>query len=266
MLVENLGLERDLSRNPLFDTLFVLQNTERSNLNIPGLTFLPFEFENNVVKFDLALSAYEVGDKISCKIEYRTSLFKKESIERLAEHFIQIADEVVSNPEMQLAEVETITEDEKQRLLDQFNQTTREYPFKTVQQLFEEQVKRTPDEIALILEKDKMTYQELNRKANELAYRLREKGVKPNQVIGMMVHRSFEMLIGIIGILKAGGAYLPIDPTYPEERIGYMMDECGVGLLLTQSDLITIVKKVDSVEMITIDSEQDGESNSNKSR
>jgi tyrocidine synthetase-3 len=237
-LVEQLNLRRDLSRNPLFDVMFVLQNMDIKASPINDLRFIPYEFENKVAKFDLTLTAMEAGETIWLSFEYCTKLLRKETIQRMAGHYIQIITEIVTAPDRKLSEIEMLSEAEKQQILSSFNDTQAEYPReKTIQQLFEEQVERTPDATAVIFEEQQLTYQELNQKANGLAHVLREKGVKPDSIVGIMVHRSLEMIIGILGILKAGGAYLPIDPEYPAERISYMLKDSGTELLLTQTGL-----------------------------
>ena len=237
-LVEKLGVKRDLSRNPLFDVVFVLQNMNMATIDFAELIFKPYEFNNQVSKFDLTLTAVETETNIRFRLEYSTKLFQKETIERLSLHFKNILREIAADPQVKLSDIEIMTEAEKHRILVEFNDTQADYPKdKTIHQLFEEQVARTPANIAVVFEEKQLTYQELNKKSNSLARMLREKGMNKDTIIGIMVERSLEMFIGIMAILKAGGAYLPIDPEYPTERIKFMLEDSGVKLLLTQGSL-----------------------------
>ena len=239
-LVEKLNLKRDISRNPLFDTVFALQNMENVALNIAELQFTPYEFENRVAKFDLTLEATESGEEIGFSLEYCTKLFREETIQKMAGHFLNILREVTAKPDVQLAGIDMLSEAEKRQLLVEFNDIKAKYPKeRTVQALFQEHAARRPEQIAVVFEDQQLTYGELNQKANQLALRLREKGVKEDTIVGLMVKPSLEMFIGIMGILKSGGAYLPIDYAYPKDRILYMLEDSRTEILLTQGDLNT---------------------------
>ncbi|MCK4258180.1 MAG: amino acid adenylation domain-containing protein [Halanaerobiales bacterium] len=238
MLVEKLDLQRDASRNPLFDTMLALQNTRMPEILIPGLKFVPYERKKKTTNFDLLLDAAEKDDKINLSMEYRVKLFKRETIERLAQHFERIVTEVTQNLEIKIGDIEIISENEKEELLYNLNASCQEYPSEvTIHQLIEEQVDQTPNNQALVYNGQELTYSQLNVHANQLARHLRQKGVGRDQFVGIMVKPSREMMVGILGILKAGGAYLPIDPDYPEERIEYMLQDSGTRILLTQSEL-----------------------------
>ncbi len=250
MLVDKLDLRRDMSRNPLFDTMFILQNMQlqSSEQKINDLSFMHYGIEKNISKFDLTFNTWESNQEIYCNLQYCTRLFKKETMERLVGHFRNIVTQIVENPDRKLMQITMISETEKEDLIFKFNDTKTEYPkYKAIQQIFEEQVDKTPDNIALIFKDQEMTYVELNQRSNQLARRLREYNIGSNQIVGIMVERSFEMAIGILGILKAGGAYLPIDPNYPEERIEYMIADSNFNILLTQSHLRAKTNKVDLV-------------------
>nr|WP_267497724.1 non-ribosomal peptide synthase/polyketide synthase [Paenibacillus farraposensis] len=237
-LVAKLNMNRDMSRNPLFDTMFVLQNTEQSEREIAGLQFKPYVYENPTAKFDLTLLIAEQGEELVCSLEYASALFKRETVEQIANHFMQVIDAVVNAPEMKLSEIAIITAAEQAQILEQFNTTAADYPMdKPIHQMFEEQVERTPEQTAMVFGESRLTYRELNDRVNQLAHVLRAEGVRSEQFVGLMVERSLEMVIGIFGILKAGGAYVPIDPEYPEERIHYILKDSGAKLLLTQSHL-----------------------------
>jgi amino acid adenylation domain-containing protein len=239
-LLETMTLTREADGNPLFNVMFVLQNMDLPKIQIPGLTITQDLFVNRTAKFDLTLICEE-KDTLVCKWEYRTSLFNEETIRRFFKYLQKIISNVLANPYKKIAEIEIIFTEEKYRILYEFNDTSAAYPKnKTIHQLFAEQVEHTPDNIALVGASDRkyrtymtyISYRELNEKSNQLAYVLKEKGIKPDTIVGIMVERSIELIIGLLGILKAGGAYLPIDPDYPRERIDYMLQDSKAQALL----------------------------------
>ncbi|HEX3045902.1 MAG TPA: amino acid adenylation domain-containing protein, partial [Bacillota bacterium] len=238
-LVDSLNLPRDISRNPMFDTMFVLQNMGIPKLELENLKFLPYPPENKAAKFDLTVEVVENPDETSINIEYCTRLFKGATIERMAQHFSQIIREVVQNPELLLEEISLASAEERRQILDGFNNTLAECPKeKRIYQLFEEQVQKQPDQIAVMFEGQSLTYGQLNSKSNQLARLLREKGLKPDGIVGIMVERSLEMMIGIMAVVKAGGAYLPVSPDYPDERIRFMLQDSDAKLLLTYQEFM----------------------------
>ncbi|GFZ32347.1 surfactin synthase subunit 2 [Clostridium zeae] len=242
-LVEKLNIERDFSRNPLFDVMFVMQNVDIPELEIDEVKFIPYEFENKISKFTMTLIAKEIGDTINFDLEYCTKIFKKETMERFKEHFKTGLQFILANPECNISEVEIIAEEEKNKIIKVFNDTKSEYQRdRTIIQLFEEQLLKFPNNIAVICEDKKFTYVELNEKANALSKVLIEKGVKPGEIVGLYADRSIEMIFAIISILKVGGVYLPIDTEYPRERIEYMLKDCGVNILLMEQKLREEVK------------------------
>ncbi|WP_256757092.1 non-ribosomal peptide synthetase [Cohnella sp. WQ 127256] len=237
-LVEKLNVPRDLSRNPLFDTMFVYQNMDWTDQQTEGLRFQPYAYDSGQSRFDLTLEMAEIGEGMRVHLEYATDLFMPKTIELLSRHFIQILNAVTATPDIELAQIDMLDKVEKSQILFGFNATFAEYAaHKTVHQLFEERVHLTPAQKAVVYENQCLTYQELNERANQLARTLRDEGVQPDQLVGIMVERSFEMLIGIIAILKAGGAYVPIDPEYPPERMSYILEDSGAKLLLLQGHL-----------------------------
>jgi amino acid adenylation domain-containing protein len=181
-------------------------------------------------------------DGIEFKFNFNSLSVDEDIVKKLGVYLERIIDTLLSNPYINLEEVDFLAEAEKHKLLYEFNDTYADYPRKkTIHELFEEQVERTPDNIAVVFEDKKLTYRELNERANRLARTLREKGVKPDNIVGIMVERSLEMIVGIMGILKSGGAYLPIDPGYPEDRIKYMLEDSETKLLLTEEHLLNKV-------------------------
>ncbi|OCL27784.1 hypothetical protein U472_04325 [Orenia metallireducens] len=241
-LVDELDIKRDLGRHPLFDVAFVLQSINLEKMQFGGLDVTPIDFRYNNAKADILLEGVEKEEGIKFDLQYCTDLFKQETIERFSNHLINIIKEVVENPEIKLSEIEMISDKEKEELLSKFNDTQADYPQqKTIQQIFEEQVDNNKESIAVVFEDKELTYQELNRKSNQLARRLRAKGVRPDNLVGILVEDSLEMIISIMAILKAGGAYVPIDPTYPQDRIDYILADSGTAILLTTSNLKDVV-------------------------
>ena len=237
-LVDKLNIQRELNRNPLFDTLFSMQNTDMPDIQLDGLSMKQSKVDTHKSKFDLSLLAAEKNDEIEFGLEYCTDLFEEHTILRLKDCFLNILKDVSDNLEKLISELEILSEEEKNRILYEFNDTLSDYPRdKTIHQLFEEQAAKTPDNVAVVYENMELTYSMLNARANQLAALLRNEGVKPGVIVGIMVNRSLELVIGILAILKAGGAYLPIDPGYPEERIRYMLEDSGMKLLLTSTAL-----------------------------
>lgn len=254
-LVEKLAISRNRSRNPLFDTLFILQNMDAGLIELDGVTVTPYVPQGNMAKFDLSLEASESEAGLSFCFEYGTKLFKRETIERMSLHYLQILQAIGENMEQQLAKVEMLTDREKQQLLVDFNDTaTVNLSESTLSELFEEQVRKTPEQTAIVLGDKRLTYRELNERANRLAHTLREKGVQAEQSVAIMAQRSLEMIVGIIAVLKAGGAYVPIDPDYPAERIAYMLEDCEARLVLAQKHLRE--KLTANVELLDLDDEQ----------
>ncbi len=237
-LVEQLNVKRDMSRNPLFDTMFSLQNAAHADpmVDAGDLKMAPYQFEESATsKFDLTLDAIDSDNGIAISLEFSTKLFKKERMEQLIKHFVHILSEIAAHPEKVLNDIQMLSEQEKEQILVEFNPKISSAQYDQVfHGWFEKQAEQTPDHIAVVYQQHALTYKELNQRANQLARALRHQGVGPNTVVAMMVDRSVEMIVGVMGILKAGGAYLPIDPAYPQERIQYMLEDSQTSLLLTQ--------------------------------
>ncbi|MBQ9894376.1 MAG: amino acid adenylation domain-containing protein [Ruminococcus sp.] len=232
-LVEAVDVQRDMSRSPLFDVMLVMQNNESAELKLGSSKAEIFEYNGTIAKFDMTFNISENDNKFVVGFEYCTDLFKAETAERIVKHFEEVLKAVTENAEQKLGDVEMVTEEEKSLILNDFNATETEYPRdKTVVELFDEQVKRTPDNIALVFEGKEMTYAELDERANRLANTLVEKGVKSGDYVALFIERSFEMVIGIYGIIKAGGIYVPINTMYPEDRVEYIINDCGAKILL----------------------------------
>ncbi|MBW4456089.1 MAG: amino acid adenylation domain-containing protein [Nostoc indistinguendum CM1-VF10] len=238
-LVEALQPERDLSHTPLFQVMFVLQNTPMGRLELPGLTLTPLEMERSGAKFDLTMSMEETQQGLTGELEYNTDLFDAVTITRMAGHFQTLLEAIVVNPEQRVSEFPLLTVTERHQMLLEWNNTQADYPqSKCIHQLFEAQVERTPDAVAVVFEDQQLTYRELNAQANQLAHHLQALGVRPEVLVGICVERSLEMVVGLLGILKAGGAYVPLDPAYPKERLAFMLEDSQVPVLLTQDRLL----------------------------
>ncbi|MCF3572346.1 amino acid adenylation domain-containing protein [Planktothrix agardhii 1806] len=235
-LVEQLKPVRSLSYNPIFQVMFTVENNDSEALNLPGLKIEWLDSSYPFAKFDLSLLALESDGQLNCTWEYATDLFETITIQRMAEHWEVLLQQIVTNPQQKISNLSWLTKaDQKQ--LELWNQTNTNYSQdKTLVDLFEEQVKSYPNNIALVFEEQSLTYQELNQKANQLAHFLHQNyQIKPDTLIGICVERSLDMAIALLGVLKAGAAYVPVDPSYPEERIKYILENSKISLLLTQS-------------------------------
>ena len=253
-LVSALDLEHDLTRNPLFDVMFsLLSKDSKAVIKIPGIEHQAYPLKPRTAQFDLSWSLFEDTNDLRLVIEYEPDLFREETIARMSGHFLQIIQAVVENPNCQLSQINLLTSEELYQLLIEWNNTEVAYPQdKCIHDLFEEQVERNPNAVAVIFEGQQLTYQQLNQKANQLAHYLRTKGVEPEVLVGIFVERSIEMLIGLLGILKAGGAYVPLDPSYPNDRLIYMLTDAAVSILLTQQSLVDSLE-ANSAEVVCLD-------------
>ena len=238
-LVENLQPERSMSYNPLFQVMFALENNESPDLSLPGLKIEWLGVKGAIAKFDLTLMVMEYDNKLNCSWEYATDLFQKATIQRMAEQFEILLKGIIGNPNQPIQTLPLMTAAELLQL-QRWNQTQSEYPHdKTLVDLFEEQVTKNPENLAVFFESQTLTYQQLNQKVNQLAnYLIHNYLIKPDILIGICVERSLEMILGVLGILKASGAYVPIDPNYPPERIKLMLENSEISVLLTQSFLL----------------------------
>jgi amino acid adenylation domain-containing protein/non-ribosomal peptide synthase protein (TIGR01720 family) len=242
-VVDGLEIERSLSYNHLFQVMFAMQNAPLNALELPDLKAQYLAVENQRIKFDLSLILEEIETEKGAYLEgfweYDSDLFTPERITRMVGHLQTLLKGIVANPQQTVGELPLLTESEKQQLLVEWNQTQTSYPdHYCIHQLFEEQVVKTPHAIALIDGEKSLTYEQLNQKANQLAYYLQNLGVKTEDLVGICIERSALMIIGLLGILKAGAAYVPLYPNYPSERLAYMLEDSAVSVLLTQENLV----------------------------
>ncbi len=236
-LVKDLNINRDTSRNPLFDVMFVYQSNGYPKINFDNADVEYFIPENNVSKFDLTLEITPSEDKYSLRFEYCTKLFNEDFIKRFSSHYINILNVILENTEITISDIDMLSEEEKHQILYEFNNTKVDYPKdKTIVDLFEEQVEKTPDNIAVVFEDQKLTYRELNEKANQLARFLMINNVSSKEVVGIMIPRSLNTLISMLAILKLGCAYLLIDYSLPKDRIIYMLENSNTNLLIINNE------------------------------
>ncbi|ARV58867.1 non-ribosomal peptide synthetase [Nostocales cyanobacterium HT-58-2] len=237
-LVEELQPERDLSYNPLFQVVFDLRNIPMPTLELPNLTIELLEVDLGTVTCDLELHCQENSKGFEGILVYNTDLFDAATITQMLENFQTLLKDIVTHPDKSISDLSLLNPHQKQ-LLVEWNKTQTQYPQdQCIHQLFQAQVEKTPDAVALFFEQQQLSYGELNARANQLAHHLQALGVGPEVLVGLCVERSLEMVIGVLGILKAGGAYVPLDPTYPQERLAFMLEDSQVPILLTQQQLV----------------------------
>jgi amino acid adenylation domain-containing protein/non-ribosomal peptide synthase protein (TIGR01720 family) len=252
LLVDRLQPNRDPSHSPLFQVTFAFQKPQRCEeiaklltlsdtefrVNWGGLELEPFDIPQQEGQFDLFLEMVELDESLLGAFKYNTDLFDAATIARMEEHFRTLLEAIINNPEQRLSELPLLTPAERDQLLVEWNKTQVDYPQnQCIHQLFEAQVERTPDAIALVFENQELTYRELNHRANQLAHYLQKLGVAPETLVGICVERSVEMVVGLLGVLKAGGAYVPLDPAYPKKRLGFILEDAEIAVLLTQQSL-----------------------------
>ncbi len=237
-LVEELHPQRDLSRSPVFQVMFQLKNLPSQTGEVPGLKIEEFEVDTGVAKVDVTLEIVEKPSGLSCSFEYSTDLFDAATIERMGGHFQTLLEGIAANPDRRISDLPLLTGSERHQLLFEWNSTQTDYPQdKCVHQLFEAQVEKTPDAVAVVFEDAELTYRELNARANQLAHHLQALGAGPEVLVGICIERSLEMIVGLLGILKAGGAYVPLDPAYPPDRLTFMLSDSKLSLAVTHSSL-----------------------------
>ncbi|NQZ13138.1 MAG: AMP-binding protein, partial [Algicola sp.] len=255
LLVERLKPTRSTAHGPLFQIMFAMDNNQSSDssleLNDLKLSALSTnEDQVTVAKFELTLNAFEAPDGLHFNFEYNSDLFDSATIQRLGTHLLCLLDGIVANPNQRIGLLPMLSADEQYELIQGLNNNPIEFPQhlsqhqsqrQSVHQWFEQQAMQTPDNIALEEGTQQLSYQALNEKADRLAGYLITQGVDADVMVGICIKRSIDLVIGLLAILKAGGAYLPIDPSYPKSRIDYMIKDSGIGLLLTQKDLIAPV-------------------------
>ncbi|HUK89307.1 MAG TPA: amino acid adenylation domain-containing protein [Blastocatellia bacterium] len=239
-LVQELRPERDMSRSPLFQVMLVLQNAPHDGFQLRGLKMKGIRVEDTTAEFELTLVLFERKEGLYVSIEYNKGLFEASTMKRMAQHFEQVLTSLVRDPARRISSAGVLTEQERQQITAEWNSFETAGGPETVTDLFEAQMKRSPDALAVVSEGGSLSYAGLNRRSNSLASYLRGAGVTQNDIVGLCIERSPEMLIGLFGILKAGGAYVPLDPKYPRERLTYMLRDSAAPLVVTQQNLVDL--------------------------
>jgi aspartate racemase len=257
-LVEETHPDRDLSRNPIFQVMFILQvhHAPSQNLKRAGLEVSPLTVDTATAKFDLTLSMSDAGDHFGGVFEYGKDLFDAETIAGMIEHFRCLLEAVVADPDRPIAALPLQSESERHRMLIKWNDTKSDYPDESgFHQLFEAQVKRTPGSIAVESDGERLTYDQLNRSSNRLAHRLLEWGVGPDVLVGICMEPTPRMLVGLLGILKAGGAYVPLDPEFPPDRLKIMLEDSAVGIVLSEQRTAELIAVPERTRIIHLDAD-----------
>ena len=255
ILVDELKIDRHLSHNALFQVVFALQNNPLPSIKLPNLELSSdINFDNGTVRFDLEVHLWESSEGLKGDFIYSTDLFDSATIKRLIGNFQTLLREIVKNPNQSVSDLPILTATERHQLLVEWNQTKTLYPRdRTIHEVFEEQVEANPHAVAIILKEQQLTYQQLNQRANQLARHLQKLGVRPNVLVGIYIERSIEMVVGLLGILKAGGAYLPIDPSYPQERLDFTIKDAQVQTILTLNKFAS--KLSNGLKVVCLDSD-----------
>lgn len=245
VLVEKLGLKGNIESNPLFNVAFALQNIDLKPVIIDGAIVRPYQIRHKVSHFDMVFEVLENKNEIDIIIEFSTTLFKKASIQRFGKSFKTILEEITSNPDIEIGNIKALTQNELKQILFDFNDTSKEYSQnKLIHQLFEEQVTKQPDAIAVEYKNQQVPYRELNEHSNSLAAILREQVTEAGKLIAIVIDRSIEIIIGVMSILKAGGAYVPLEPYLPDERIRKILEDLNIETVITGKSQLEKVSRI----------------------
>ncbi|NOK38903.1 amino acid adenylation domain-containing protein, partial [Corallococcus exercitus] len=254
---EQLQPMRDLHQAPLFQVMFILQNTPPAELSVPGLTFRALPSRGRAAKFDLTLALSRTERGFTGTLEYAQDFYDASTAERLMHHLRVLVEALVAAPERRLSALPLLTEAERQQVLVDWNATRADFPEACVHSLFEAQVRRAPDARAATFEGAHLTYAELDARANQVAHALRRRGVGPEVRVALSMERSLDVVIGLLGILKAGGAWVPVDPLLPSERRAFMLEDSGARVLLTQAALRDRFPEPHRTSALCLDAERD---------
>ncbi|MGM7721814.1 amino acid adenylation domain-containing protein [Metabacillus sp. Hm71] len=237
MLVDKLPVQKSLNRHPLFDVMLAFENVDEAKAEIGEFVISPCEYKNRTTKFDLELKITEQEGILHFVIEYRTGLFRRDTVEQMAKHLVRLFEVIKEDIAISIGEIDLLTTEEKNQLI-KMNDTDALFPEeKTIKRLFEEQVAMHPNHTAVVCGDRRMTYKELNARANQLANHLIKKGARPSTVVGLLAEPSIDMIVGLWGIIKSGATYLPIDPEFPEDRMHFMLESSHAAALVCMSHL-----------------------------
>ncbi|WP_379129610.1 amino acid adenylation domain-containing protein [Paenibacillus sp. sgz500958] len=250
MIVDELDVERDLSRNPLFQVMFALQNGELPEFKLPNLKITRIESDNQSAMFDFWISMRELGDGVHVLCEYNTDIYKRQTVQRMMRHLENIIERLCADPYQSIKQFNYMDKAEINEIIYEKNETDRQFDKNLlVHELFEEQALLNPNALALRFEGVSLTYRELNERVNQVAHYLIAEGIGLEDFVGVYAERSIEMIVAVYGILKAGAAYIPIDPTYPRDRVDYMLEDSEVKLVLYCADEIDALSGVKAVDV-----------------
>ena len=256
-VVDELQIERSAAISPLFQVMFVLQNTPAAAWELPGMICTPVSLPSQSAKFDLTLTLVEEANGLACSLEYNTDLYHEETIQRMALHFERLLQHGIEAPDQLLTRLKMVTMEEKAQIDARMKQNMRYFDTEhAIHKLFEQQAARTPHAAAVVFEEKQYTYQELNERANQLARELVQRGIRANSLVGICMERSLDLIVAIIGILKAGGAYVPLDPKIPSDRLHFILEDSQIKVLLTQSAVSQSLPSL-SVTQIHLDTDWD---------
>jgi len=254
-LVVEMQPQRDLSYSPMYQIMFSVGEHKDLGLDLPGLEITPIIIDRGIAKFDMTFGMTELRKDLMCNIEYCTALFDASTMQRLANHFQNLLQGIISNPDQHISELPMLSAEDRHKFLFTWNDTHRDYPRDVfVPHLFEKQAESTPDATAVVYEDKRLTYRELNERANQLGHFLRKRGVGPEVRVAVCVERSLEMIVGVMGVMKAGGAYVPLDAMYARERLPIIMQDAECPVLLTQRSMLDVVPK-NGAEIVALDSD-----------
>lgn len=252
-LVDELVPQRSLNTPPLLQVLLVFQNMPKQVFEISGLSIKEIEFECGITEFDLSAEVWEDDKGVHCRFEYNTDLFEQSSVSQMLEHYGRLINAALENPDLPIAQLAIMSTAERERLLVGWNQTATDYsrnhPQPCIHELFELQAERSPDAVAAVAGDMQLTYRELNQRANQLAWYLLKRGVKPEDHVGLSIDRGLDMVVALLAVLKAGGAYVPLDPRLPDDRLSFMMSDAKPRLVLTQHRLQRGVFGADAISL-----------------
>ncbi len=257
-LVNDLNLQRDLSRNPLFDVMVALHNNKQPDAlgRFSGLSMRAYENQEATIvsQFDLTFDFTEINDQIALEIKYNTALFTQETIERLSHHLNQLIQSITKKPDAPISKLGYLNKEEVHQLLFDFNNTLVDYAKEqTIVTLFEEQVEKNPNGTAVVFEEETLTYKELNERVNQLSHYLIATHNPENNLIGICLSRSNNMLIAMLAVLKSGSAYIPIDPKYPLSRINYIAKDAKVEVVITESEILNFIPFKEIQTLVCLD-------------
>ncbi len=254
-LVTEMQPERDLSYSPMYQIMFSVGEHKDLGLDLPGLEITPMIIDRGTAKFDMTLGMTELRDSLMCNIEYCSALFEASTMQRLAAHFQNLLQGIIANPDQHISQLPMLSAEDRHKCLFGWNDTHRDYPRDVfITHLFERQVATTPDATAVVYEDKRLTYRQLNERANQLGHFLKNRGVGPEVRVAVCVERSLEMIVGVMGVMKAGGAYVPLDAMYSRERLPIIMQDAECPVLLTQKGMLETVPKT-GAEVIALDSD-----------